>query len=113
MRAHHALAAEALAVQTEPGREFWGWAGRTLGAPAHTAVGAPVWLRPVSTPADKAAGKLWYGAADAQLAFGDLDGHRPALLGMYETVDDGTAYRAELSVRLASRSSTRIPGGPT
>jgi hypothetical protein len=42
--------------------------------------------------------KLWDGATDAQRAFGDLDGHRTALLGMYETVDDGTAYRAELSV---------------
>ncbi|MEU9008696.1 hypothetical protein AB0D12_02690 [Streptomyces sp. NPDC048479] len=27
-------------------------------------------------------------------------GNRPALLGMYETVDDATAYRAELSARV-------------
>ncbi|MGW1533853.1 hypothetical protein [Streptomyces aureus] len=90
----------ALAVQTEPGGEFWGWAGRTLGAPARTAAGTPVWLRLVSAPADKASGKLWEGASDAQAAFGDLDGRRPALLGMYEAVGDATAYRAELSARV-------------
>ncbi|MFD9465488.1 hypothetical protein [Streptomyces sp. NPDC060027] len=33
-------------------------------------------------------------------AFGDLDGRRPALLGMYEAVGDATAYRAELSERV-------------
>jgi hypothetical protein len=54
----------------------------------------------VSAPADKAAGKLWDGALDAQHAFGDLDGHRPALLAVHDAVDDGTAYRAELSVRV-------------
>ncbi|MFJ9668789.1 hypothetical protein ACIRPP_29975 [Streptomyces sp. NPDC101219] len=100
MRAHHAHTARALDVQVEPGAEFWGWAGRTLGAPARTATGAPVWLRLVSAPEDKAAGKLWDGALDAQHAFGDLDGHRPALLAVHDAVDDGTAYRAELSVRV-------------
>ncbi|MGW7544452.1 hypothetical protein ACWGKQ_25620 [Streptomyces sp. NPDC054770] len=100
MRAHHARAAKALDVQVEPGTEFWGWAGRTLGAPARTATGAPVWLRLVSAPEDKASGKLWDGALDAQHAYGDLDGHRPALLAVHDAVDDGTAYRAELSVRV-------------
>ncbi|MFD4956270.1 hypothetical protein [Streptomyces sp. NPDC058451] len=100
MRAHHAHIAEALDVQVEPGAEFWGWAGRTLGAPARTATGAPVWLRLVSAPEGKALGKLWDGALDAQHAFGDLDGHRPALLAIHDAVDAGTAYRAELSVRV-------------
>ncbi|MFB7457103.1 hypothetical protein [Streptomyces sp. NPDC056188] len=100
MRAHQARAAKALDVQTEPGGEFWGWAGRTLGAPARTAAGAPAWLRLVSAPAGKASGKLWEGALDAQHTFGDLDGHRPALLGVHDVFDDGTAYRAELSVRV-------------
>ncbi|MCT9011591.1 hypothetical protein [Streptomyces rhizosphaerihabitans] len=100
MRSHHARAAKALDVQVEPGGEFWGWAGRTLGAPARNAAGTPVWLRLVSAPADKASGKLWNGATDAQAAFGDLDGRRPALLGMYEAVGDATAYRAELSERV-------------
>jgi hypothetical protein len=100
MRTHHARAAKALDVQTEPGGEFWGWAGRTLGAPARTAAGAPAWLRLVSAPADKASGKLWDGALDAQHAFGDLDGHRPELLGVHDAFDDGTAYRAELSARV-------------
>ncbi|MET9522217.1 hypothetical protein [Streptomyces coeruleorubidus] len=44
--------------------------------------------------------KLWDGALDAQHAFGDLDGHRPALLAVHDSVDDGTAYRAELSMRV-------------
>ncbi|MFC7265866.1 RNA polymerase sigma factor [Streptomyces lutosisoli] len=35
---------------TEPGGEFWGWAGRTLGAPARTAAGEPAWLRLVAAP---------------------------------------------------------------
>ncbi|WP_328675084.1 hypothetical protein [Streptomyces sp. NBC_00343] len=80
--------------------EFYGWARRTLGAPARTASGAPVWLRLVSSPEDKASGKLWDGALDARHAFGDLDGHRPALLGVHDMFDDTTAYRAELSVRV-------------
>ncbi|SFH05322.1 hypothetical protein [Streptomyces mirabilis] len=100
IRTHHARTAEALDVRVEPGGEFWGWAGRTLGAPARTSTGAPVWLRLVSAPQDKASGKLWDGALDAQHAFGDLDGHRPALLAVHDAVDDGTSYRAELSVRV-------------
>ncbi|SOE59311.1 hypothetical protein SAMN05446589_1521 [Streptomyces sp. OV198] len=83
MRAHHADAAKALDVRLELGGEFWGWAGRTLGAPARTAAGAPVWLRLVSEPTAKASGMLWDGATDAQHAFGD-----------------GTAHRAELSPRV-------------
>ncbi|MFE2536858.1 hypothetical protein [Streptomyces sp. NPDC059371] len=54
----------------------------------------------MSAPVDKASGKLWDGATEAQAVFGDLDGHRPALLGVYEAVSDATAYRAELSVRV-------------
>ncbi|MFF0110713.1 hypothetical protein [Streptomyces hirsutus] len=97
MRARHARAAKALDVRVEPGGEFWGWAGRTLGAPARTAAGQPAWLRLVSSPEDKASGKLWDGALNAQHSFGDLDGRRPALLAVHDAVDDGTAYRAELS----------------
>ncbi|MER7178867.1 hypothetical protein ABT404_05185 [Streptomyces hyaluromycini] len=59
-----------------------------------------MWLRLVSAPQDKASGKLWDGALDAQHAFGDLDGHRPALLAVHDAVDDGTAYRAELFARV-------------
>lgn len=122
MRAHHARAAKALDVQTEPGGEFWARAGRTLGAPARTAAGEPAWLRLVTTPEDKTSGKLWDGALDAQHAFGDLDGHRPALMAVH-AVDDGTAYRAELSVRVdqpvlsddpvLQTFSCRTPGGTT
>jgi hypothetical protein len=100
MRAHHARAAKALDVQIEPGGEFWGWAGRTMGAPARTAAGQSAWLRLVSAPEHKASGKLWDGALDAQRAFGDLNGHRPALLAVHDAVDAGTAYRAELPERV-------------
>ncbi|MFF4517609.1 hypothetical protein [Streptomyces mirabilis] len=48
-------------------------------------------------PEDKATGKLWEGAVAAQQARGDLDGRRPALLGVHDETEDGTAYRAELS----------------
>jgi len=65
-------------VRVEPGGEFWGWAWRTLGAPARTATGRQAWLRLVSSPEDKVSGKLWDGTLDAQHAFGDLDGRRPA-----------------------------------
>ncbi|MGW7197658.1 hypothetical protein [Streptomyces chryseus] len=54
----------------------------------------------MSAPQDKVSGKLWDGALDAQHAFGDLDGHRPALLGVHDAFDDSTAYRAELSARV-------------
>ncbi|MFE9354890.1 hypothetical protein ACFYPB_11855 [Streptomyces olivaceoviridis] len=118
MRAHHSRAAKASDVQVEPGGEFWGWAGRTLGAPARTADGQPAWLRLVAAPEEKAAGKLWDGDLDAQHAFGDLDGHRPNLLAVHDAIDDGTAYRAELSVRVDQpvlsddpRPSCRTPGG--
>lgn len=100
MRARHARAAKALDVQTEQGGEFWGWAGRTLGAPARTATGQQAWLRLVSAPEDKASGKLWDGALAAQHVFGGLDGRRPALLAVHDGVDDGTVYRAELSARV-------------
>jgi hypothetical protein len=83
----------------EPGGEFWGWAGRTLGAPARTAAGDPAWLRLVSAPQGKASGKLWDCAVTAHTALGDLDGRRPALHGVHDAVEDGTAYRAELSAR--------------
>jgi len=101
MRAHHHRAAKALAAELEPGGEFWGWAGRTLGAPARTAAGEPAWLRLVSAPQDKASGKLWDGAVTAHKALGDLDGRRPALLGVHDENADGTAYRAELSARVS------------
>ncbi|MCX5269397.1 hypothetical protein [Streptomyces sp. NBC_00199] len=64
---------------------------------ARAAAGVPAWLRLVCAPEDKASGKLWDGALDAQHVLGDLDGHRPALLGVHDAFDDGTAYRAELS----------------
>jgi hypothetical protein len=70
------------------------------GAPVRTAAGQPAWLRLVSSPEDKASGKLWDGALDAQPVFGDVDGRRPALLAVHDAVDDTTAYRAELSARV-------------
>ncbi|MEU0038667.1 hypothetical protein [Streptomyces sp. NPDC006333] len=54
----------------------------------------------MAAPEAKASGKLWDGALDAQHALGDLDGHRPALLGVHDAFGDGIAYRAELSDRV-------------
>ncbi|WP_405776929.1 hypothetical protein [Streptomyces sp. NBC_01538] len=54
----------------------------------------------MSAPEDKASGKLWDGALDAQHVFGDLDGRRPALLAVHDASADTTAYRAELSARV-------------
>ncbi|MFJ5646306.1 hypothetical protein [Streptomyces sp. NPDC093223] len=109
MRVRHQRAAQALGVTVESDGEFWGWAGRTLGAPARTAADAPVWLRLVAEREEKASGKLWTGAVDAQRAFGDLDGHRPALVGLYDETEDGTAYRAELSVRVGAPVLSTTP----
>jgi hypothetical protein len=93
MRAHHARAAKALDARVEPGGEFWGWAGRTLGAPALTAAGQSAWLRLVSAPEDKASGKLWDGALDAQHAFGDLDTEQLVrLVGGPVAEDRGEGY---------------------
>ncbi|MFB7776223.1 hypothetical protein [Streptomyces bauhiniae] len=74
--------------------------GALSAPPARTATGRPAWLRLTSAPADTAGGKLWEGAAAAERALGDLGGRRPALLGLHDTTEDGTAYRAELSARL-------------
>jgi hypothetical protein len=53
-----------------------------------------------SAPADKAHGKLWEGAETAQQTFGDLGGHRPALLAIHDAGDADTGYRTELSEHL-------------
>ncbi|MFI0914207.1 hypothetical protein [Streptomyces abikoensis] len=97
MRAQHADAARALGVTCDTEGEFWGWAGRTLGAPGTDLDGRRVWLRLVSAPTGKAAGKTWEGAETAQKALGDLGGHRPALLAVHDVSQAGVAYRAELS----------------
>ncbi|MFH8939531.1 hypothetical protein [Streptomyces griseosporeus] len=108
-RAHHHRAAKALAATVEEGHEFWGWDGRTLGTPARTAAGIAAWLRLVAVPEDTACGKLWEGARSAQHALGDLDGRRPALLGLHDATEDGTAYRAELSVRVEEPALSTDP----
>ncbi|MFV8131924.1 hypothetical protein [Streptomyces syringium] len=107
MRTQHDHAARALKITCNSGgeeggdgTEFWGWAGRTLGKPGTTPDGHRVWLRLVSAPADKASGKTWEGAETAQQALGNLHGHRPALLAVHDTTEQGTFYRAELSEHL-------------
>lgn len=49
------------------------------------------------------------GALDAQHVFGDLDGGRPALPAVHDAVDDGTAYRAELSARVDQPVLSDLP----
>ncbi|WP_237277076.1 hypothetical protein [Streptomyces caniscabiei] len=100
MRARHARAAQVLDVRSRAARGVLGLGRAHPGCPVRTATGQQAWLRLVSSPEDKASGKLWDGALDAQHAFGNLDGRRPALLAVHDAVDDGTAYRAELSARV-------------
>jgi Phosphotransferase enzyme family len=99
MRDHHNQAERALRV-TCTGDPLWGWGGRTLSRAAATTAGESVWLRLASGPAEQATGKLWTGAELAQAAFGDLDGHRPTLLDIYDQTTGDTAYRAELNEHL-------------
>lgn len=100
MRTQAERAAQALKVTLGGGEPFWGWEGRTLGRAGRTATGQRVWLRLAAAPVAKACGKLWDGAEAAQQAFGDLGGHRPALLAIHDAEHDGTVYRAELSEHL-------------
>ncbi|MEX2985686.1 hypothetical protein [Streptomyces sp. C36] len=100
MRTQHQWAADTLDVTCDEAGEFWGWAGRTLGRPGTIVGGRRVWLRLVTAAEAKAAGKLWEGAETAHKALGALDGHRPELLAIHDTVEDGVVYRAELSEHL-------------
>lgn len=104
----HEQAAAALAVSCH-GTPAWGWLGRTISRPGTDAESRSVWLRLVAVPEAKAHGKLWDGIKDAAEAFGDLDGRRPALLGLYDWIDCDTAYRADLAPLLTEAVCSASP----
>lgn len=80
---------------TTTGPEVWGWHGRTLSSRVQHPDRGACWLRLLSTPQDKAAGKIWDGNLQAAALF---DGcvHKPLLYDTTEARSDGYAYLAEL-----------------
>ncbi|WP_345695751.1 hypothetical protein [Kitasatospora terrestris] len=95
MRKMLTAAAMTLEVQPSNTREVWGWRGRTLSRSVATATGGRGWLRLVSAPADKAAGKLWDGPIEAERAM-PLAVPRPRLHQQHAWTEDGHGYLAEL-----------------
>ncbi|QDO05078.1 phosphotransferase [Streptomyces sp. S1D4-23] len=94
MRRAFARSAETLGA-TVTGPEVWGWHGRTLSARAQYPDQGACWLRLLSAPEDKAAGKLWEGNREAAALF---DGRlrKPLLYDTTQSSTDSYAYRAEL-----------------
>ncbi|MEU1553123.1 phosphotransferase [Streptomyces scabiei] len=93
---HRAFAQAAQKLNTTvAGPEVWGWRGRTLSCRAHHPDHGDCWLRLLSAPEDKAAGKIWDGNGQAAALF---DGHvrKPLLYDTSTAVGDGHAYRAEV-----------------
>lgn len=87
-----AFEAAARAFQVTPsGPETWGWQGRTLGRRVGTS-----WLRVVSTPSEKAGGRLWEGTALADVAV-PRSVPRPRLCDLRDWTRGSYAYRAELT----------------
>ncbi|MFL4905799.1 phosphotransferase [Streptomyces sp. MMS24-I2-30] len=107
MRRAFARSAETLGV-TIAGPEVWGWHGRTLSSRAeHTARGS-CWLRLLSAPQEKAAGKLWDGN---RLAAALFDGHirKPLLYDVAKSSSDGRAYQAELHQYITEPAASQGP----
>ncbi|GAA2947567.1 phosphotransferase [Streptomyces enissocaesilis] len=99
MRRAFAQSAETLGA-TVTGAEVWGWHGRTLSARAQDPDQRACWLRLLSAPEEKAAGKIWEGNREAAALF---DGRirKPLLYGTTQSSSDGYAYRAELHQYIA------------
>ncbi|MFJ6654846.1 phosphotransferase [Streptomyces sp. NPDC091377] len=94
MRRAFTRSAETLGVEiADP--EFWGWHGRTLSSRAEHPERGSCWLRLLSAPQDKAAGKIWEGNRQGAVLF-DNRVHKPLLHGTTESSSDGYAYQAEL-----------------
>ncbi|MFJ9740115.1 phosphotransferase family protein [Streptomyces sp. NPDC101166] len=94
MRRAFVRSAESLGT-TVAGPEAWGWHGRTLSSRVEHVGRGACWLRLLSAPQDKAAGKLWEGSRQAAALF---DGHirKPLLYDTMEFTQDSHAYQAEL-----------------
>ncbi|MCG7524605.1 aminoglycoside phosphotransferase family protein [Streptomyces sp. OfavH-34-F] len=94
MRRAFARSARVLGA-TIAGPEVWGWHGRTLSVRVQHPERGTCWLRLLSAPQDKAAGKIWDGNRQAAVLF---DGYvnKPLLYDTTESSSDGYAYRSEL-----------------
>jgi hypothetical protein len=96
-RMHHTFAQCAAALDvTTGGTEVWGWYGRTLSHRVQHKDYGDCWLRLVSSPKDKAAGKIWEGNRRAAELF-DGKVHKPILHDVLEKTWDDFTYQAELS----------------
>ncbi|MGW3952504.1 phosphotransferase [Streptomyces sp. NPDC004752] len=94
MRRAFMRSAETLGVEiADP--EFWGWHGRTLSSRAEHPDRGACWLRLLSAPQDRGAGKIWEGNRRAAALF---DGriHKPLLYDSAQSSSDGFTYQAEL-----------------
>ncbi|HLL32734.1 MAG TPA: hypothetical protein VK545_02315, partial [Streptomyces sp.] len=80
---------------TLTGPLVWGWHGRTLASRATHPQHGACWLRLLAAPAAKVGGKLWEGTAAAAVFDGRV--HKPALHTVHDHIENGTAYRAELT----------------
>ncbi|MET8247788.1 hypothetical protein ABZV31_27295 [Streptomyces sp. NPDC005202] len=80
---------------TVTGPEAWGWYGRTLSHRVEHPDRGVCWLRLISAPHDRAAGKIWEGNRTAAALF---DGriHKPFLYDTIESSREGYTYQAEL-----------------
>ncbi|MGI5205424.1 hypothetical protein ACQEU6_28070 [Spirillospora sp. CA-108201] len=97
-RMHAAFAGATIRLDCAPAEgatETWGHSGRTIGAPVTTSSGN-AWLRVLEAPVGKEGGKLWTGTQEAAATL-PMKIPRPRLLASADWVDEGYAYRAELS----------------
>ncbi|WP_051833781.1 phosphotransferase [Streptomyces sp. NRRL S-646] len=107
MRLAFAQSAQALGA-TVAGPEVWGWYGRTLSARAQYSDQRACWLRLLSAPEDKAAGKIWEGNREAAALF-DGRVRKPLLYDTTQSSTDGYSYRAELHQYIAEPVSSASP----
>lgn len=107
MRRAFAWSAERLGA-TVVGREVWGWHGRTLSSRIETPDRGSCWLRLLSAPQDKTAGRIWEGNRQAAMLF-DEHIHKPLLYDTTQTSSDGYAYQAELHQYIAERVASPSP----
>ncbi len=107
MRRVFAQSAETLDV-TVTGPEVWGWHGRTLSSRVEHPDRGACWLRLLSTPQDRAAGKIWEGNRQAAALF-DGHVHKPLLHDTTESSSDGYAYQAELHQYVAEPICSHSP----
>ncbi|MEO3826050.1 phosphotransferase [Actinomadura sp. B10D3] len=109
-RMHAAFAGATIRLDCAPAEgatETWGHSGRTIGAPVTTSSGN-AWLRVLEAPVGKEGGKLWTGTQEAAATL-PMKIPRPRLLASADWVDEGYAYRAELSTYVTAPVCSPTP----